>query len=82
MRAEDRFKLDDVIDTALSIGQGSRSTYKSNSLRAGVSASAGAVRGSSRASSSDAAVKVRLNLATLKTRSSYKTDSLKLGLNS
>ena len=35
VRAEDRFKLDDVIDTALSIGQGSRSTYKSNSSRAG-----------------------------------------------
>ena len=45
VRAEDRFQLDDVIDTALSIGQGSRSTYKSNSLRAGVGASAGAVVG-------------------------------------
>ena len=66
VRAEDRFQLDDVIDTALSIGQGSRSTYKSNSSRAGVGASAGAVRGSSRASSSDAAVKVEAELSHLK----------------
>ena len=66
VRAEDRFKLDDVIDTALSIGQGSRSTYKSNSSRAGVGVSAGAVRGSSRASSSDAAVKVEAELSHLK----------------
>ena len=60
VRSEDRFQLDDVIDTALSIGQGSRTSYKPIATRAAPAGS------SSRPVISDTAVKVEADISHLK----------------
>ena len=60
VRPEDRFQLADVIETALSIGQGSRTTYRSMATRASPAASSG------RSGNSDYTAKVEAEISRLK----------------